>query len=198
MMYNVNVINLFQPVLDDSTPPKDRSYLERAQFLTASSHRELRRLLALQEARHCWGTAIAIVLHPITVASVGSLDEISRVFSNPRDAEKSEAFQGLLVCLRALTAVASYTFYAQPLFRLVTEKCQALGLQLPEDLHAALDQYTSEEWTRNAANVVSSQYIADMRRTRTDSESARMDSIISAWEGMSINEAQAKGKARSG
>jgi hypothetical protein len=198
MMYNVNVINLFQPVLDDSTPPKDRSYLERAQFLTASSHRELRRLLALQEARHCWGTAIAIVLHPITVASVGSLDEISRVFSNPRDAEKSEAFQGLLVCLRALTAVASYTFYAQPLFRLVTEKCQALGLQLPEDLHAALDQYTSEEWTRNAANVVSSQYIADMRRTRTDSESARMDSIISAWEGMSIDEAQAKGKARSG
>jgi hypothetical protein len=198
MMYHINIINLFQPILDQSTPSRDRSYLERAQFLTSTSHREIRRLLLLQEKRHCWGTAIAIVLHPITVSGVGSLDEISRVFSNPRDAEKSEPYHGLLVCLRALTAVASYNYYAQPLFRLLTEKCQALGLQLPEDLDAALDQYTSEEWTRNAANVVSSQYIADMRRTRTDSESVRMDSIVSAWEGMTIDEAQAKGKARLG
>jgi hypothetical protein len=198
MMYHINIINLFQPILDQNSPPRDRSYLDRAHFLTATSQREIRRLLTLQEKRHCWGTAIAIVLHPITVAGVGSLDEISRIYSNPRDAEQSEPYQGLLVCLRALTAVASYTFYAQPLFRLLTEKCQALGLQLPEDLNVALDQYTSEEWTRNAANLVSSQYIVDTRRTRTDSESARMDSIISAWEGMSIDEAQAKGKARSG
>jgi hypothetical protein len=196
-MYHVNIIDLFQSILDPSASSQNRSYLHRAQFLTSTSQRELRRLLALQELRHCWGTAITIVLHPITVAGVGSLDEISQVYSNPRDAEKSEAYRGLLVCLRALTALASYSYYAQPLFRLLTQKCQTIGLELPDDLHSALDQYTSEEWTRNAANLVSSQYIADMRRTRTDSESVRMDSIISAWEGMSIDE-QAKAKARSG
>jgi hypothetical protein len=188
MMYHVNIINLFQPILDHSASPHERSYLDRAQFLTSTSQRELRRLLTLQELRHCWGTAITIVLHPITVASVGSLDEISQVYTNPKDAVKSEPYQGLLVCLRALTALASYSFYAQPLFRLLTQKCQAMGLELPDDLHFALDQYTSEEWTRNAANLVSSQYIADTRRTRTDSESARMDAIIAAWEGMSIDE----------
>jgi hypothetical protein len=197
-MYHVNIINLFQPVLDHGISSQNHdSYLDRARSVTSTSLFELRRLLGIHEFRHCWGTAITIVLHPITVASMGSLDEISHTYPNPADAEKSEPYHGLLVCLRALCALSSFSYYAQPLFRLLTQKCQALGLQLPDDVQCALDNYTTEEWIRNAANLVSSQYIVDMRQTMTNSESARMDSIISEWEGLSLDE-RGRGKARLG
>jgi hypothetical protein len=189
MIYHVNIINLFHPVIDLGVSiHHDHPYVNRARSLTSNSLMELRRLLALQELRHCWGTSIGLVLHPITVASVGSLDEIAQSYQNPRDAERSEPYRGLLVCLRALTALASYSFYAQPLFRLLTQKCQAMDLQLPDDLQNALDHYTSEEWTKHAASLVSSQYIADTRKTTTDSESARMDSVISTWEGLNLDD----------
>lgn len=189
MIYHVNIINLFHPVIDLGVSNRhDHPYVNRARSLTSNSLMELRRLLALQELRHCWGTAIGLVLHPITVASVGSLDEIAQSYQNPRDGERSEPYRGLLVCLRALTALASYCFYAQPLFRLLTQKCQAMELQLPDDLQNALDYYTSAEWTRNAANLVSSQYIADTRKTTTDAESARMDSVISTWECLNLDD----------
>jgi hypothetical protein len=198
MMYHVNIINLFHPVLDHGISSQNHdSYLDRARSVTSTSLAELRRLLGLHELRHCWGTAITIVLHPITVASIGSLDEISKAYQSPREAESSEAYRGLLTCLRALCALSSFSYYAQPLLRLLTQKCQAIGLQLPDDVQSALDHYTSEEWTRNAASLVSSQYIVDMRQTTTNSESARMDSIISAWEGLGLDE-RGKGKARLG
>jgi hypothetical protein len=196
MMYHVNIINLFQPVLDHGISCHNHdSYLDRARSVTSTSLLELRRLLTLHERRHCWGTAILIVLHPITIASTGSLDEIAQAYPDRRDAERSEPYHGLLVCLRALWALSSFSYYAQPLFRLLTQKCQAIELQLPEDVQGVLDYYTSEEWTRNAANLVSSQYIVDTRKTTIDAESARMDSIISAWGGLSLDE-RGKDKVR--
>ncbi|KAH3912744.1 hypothetical protein HBH56_118810 [Parastagonospora nodorum] len=198
MMYHVNIINLFQPVLDHGISCHNHdSYLARARSVTSTSLLELRRLLTLHERRHCWGTAILIVLHPITVASLGSLDEIAQKYPDPRGAERSECYQGVLVCLRALCALSSFSYYAQPLLRQLTQKCQLMGLQLPDDVQSALDHYTSEEWTRNAANLVSSQYIVDTRKTTVDGEGARMDSIISAWGGLSLDE-RGKGKDRLG
>lgn len=193
-MHYVNIINLFQPILDHKYSSHNQNYYQtRARSITSASLMELRRLLTLQERCHCWGSAIAIVMHPVMVTGSGSLEEIERTFQNSREAQKSEVYQGVVVCLRALVALATFNYYAQPLFRLLTQKCQALGLSLPDDLQSALEAYTSEEWTRNAANLVSSQYIADTRKASADSESARMDSIISTWENLSLDE---KGKGR--
>lgn len=199
-MYHVDIINLFHPLLDTNSPVEQTtsSYRHRARSVKSSSLREIRRLLALQETRHGWMDAITLVLHPITVASFGSLDEISLANEESKSVplEESEPYLGLLTCLRALDSLSSYSYYAQPLFRLLTQKCQALDLQLPTEVQKTLDYYTSEEWTKNAALLVSSQYIADMRRTVADAESARMDAIISGWENLSLDEAsKGKGKA---
>jgi hypothetical protein len=193
MMYHVNIINLFQPVLNLAASfCRTVSYFDRARSATSASLSEIRRLLGIQEFRHCWGTAIALVLHPISVVSFGSLEEISRSCPSPvDDSVRSEAYQGLLICLRGLAALSSYAFYAQPLFRLLTQKCQAIGLELPEEVQSTLNHYTSEEWTRNAAHLISSQYIADTRKTSSNLDSARMDAIISTWEGLGLHE---KGK----
>ena len=198
-MYHVNIINLFHPLLDSSSSieyPRS-SYRHRARWTKQSSLKEIRRLLALQETRHGWVDAITLVLHPITVASVGNLEEISLSQEELKTVplESSEPYLGLLTCLRALDSLSSYSYYAQPLFRLLTQKCQAFGLQLPAEVQSTLRYYTSEEWTKTAALLVSSQYIADMHKTATDIESVRMDAIISGWENLSFDEA-GKGKAR--
>jgi hypothetical protein len=196
MMYHVNIINLFQPFFGlHHLTNKTVSYLDRARAVTTTSLHALRRLLALQESRHGWASTITLVLHPLSVTSFGSLDEIAQSYSDPQDAQASEPYQGLLACFRALSMLCSYSFYAQPLFRLLMQKCQAMGLQLPVEVQSTLDYYTSEEWTRNAANLVSSQYIADTRKPATDVDSARMDAIISAWEGLRFEE-RGKGKGR--
>lgn len=198
-MHHVNVINLFQPILDYHYSSHSQSYyFNRARSITSASLLELRRLLTLQERRHCWGSAIAIVMHPVMVAGSGSLEEIERTFQNSRDAQQSEVYQGVVVCLRALVALATFNYYAQALFRLLTQKCQVLGLSLPDDLQSALEAYTSEEWTRHAASVVSSQYIADTHKSFADSAGARMDSIISTWENLSLDDKGGKGKAKAG
>jgi hypothetical protein len=190
MLYYVNIINLFQPILNFAISLKEYvPYYDRARSITSASLNELRQLLAIQELRHCWGAAITLVLHPISVTSFGSLEELSRSYPSPiSDAARTEAHEGLMTCLRGLAALSSYNYYAQPLLRLLTQKCQAIGLNLPEEIQHTLDNYTSKEWTRNAAHLVSSQYIADMRKTAPDLESARMDAIISTWEGMSLEE----------
>lgn len=61
------------------------------------------------------------------------------------------------------------------------------------EVHSIVDYYTSEEWTKNAATLVSSQYIADMRKKDADAESATMDAIISSWEELQLEEG-VKGK----
>ncbi|KAF2826881.1 hypothetical protein CC86DRAFT_406123 [Ophiobolus disseminans] len=178
MMYHVNIVNLFQPFLALKIPCI--AYFDRVRSVTSTALFNLRRLLALQESRNGWSNTITLILHPLVIASFGSLDEISQA---PSDAESSEQYQGLLVCLRALAALCSYNYYAQPLFRLLTQKCVALNLSIPGEVQDALDYYTSEEWTKSAKSLVSSQYIADMRK---DAERKRMDAVIEAWDGLSI------------
>jgi hypothetical protein len=196
MIYHANVINLFQRLLNHGVPAGPvKSCRDHAQRITFTSLKEIRRLLALQELRYGWASSIGLVLHPLSVASFGSLEEISQTYPDVTDVEQSEPYQGLLVCLRALASLSSYNFYAQPLFRLLTQKCQAMDLPLPIELQSTVDHYTSEEWTRYVASVVSSQYIADISKSAPDTESARMDAIISAWEGLTLDE-YAKGKER--
>ncbi|CAO2647272.1 Nn.00g081940.m01.CDS01 [Neocucurbitaria sp. VM-36] len=194
MMYQVDIINLFRPVLDaERSLEQTDSYRDHARSVTFASLREIRRLLALQETRHGWSNSITLILHPITVASFGSLDQISVDFLGPIPIEETEPYQGLLVCLRGLGNISSYSYYAQPLFRLLTQKCQTLGVQLPIEIQNTLEYYKSEEWTKNAANLVSSQYIAHMGKTVTEAESVTMDAIISSWEELSLDETTAAG-----
>ncbi|KAH8731934.1 hypothetical protein GQ44DRAFT_766978 [Phaeosphaeriaceae sp. PMI808] len=189
MMYHVNIINLFQPFFSANTsttlptPSSDHARLE-----TSASLKEIRWLLALHEVRHGWTDAIGLVLHPLSVTSFGSLDEIAQAYPKATDAERSEPYQGLLVCLRALGALSRYNFYAQPLFRLLTQKCQGMELHMPTELQIIMNDYTSDEWTRRATSLISSQYIADIRKTISHVSSARMDAIISDWDTLSLDD----------
>ncbi|KAF2851922.1 hypothetical protein T440DRAFT_516896 [Plenodomus tracheiphilus IPT5] len=190
MMYHVNIINIFQTTLHgEATTQQSENYYDHARIATLASLKEIHRLLALQQTRHGWVDSITFVLHPITIASFGTLDEISRADMDPRSTsfDSSELYQGLRTCLRALASLTSYSYYAQPLFRLLTQKCQTLGIRLPSEVQATLDSYMTEEWTRNAASLVSSQYIADTHSHETDAENARMDAIISGWEALSLD-----------
>jgi hypothetical protein len=196
MLYNVNILSVFQPFLDRKTPPpqenEDDYYRERARTLSSASLRELRRLITLHETHHGWANAITLVIHAVTVASFGTLDELSAHRLDAIPASKMEAYQGLLTCLRALSVLLSYSYYAQPLFRLLTQKCQEMGMQLPVEVQGALDFCMSEEWTRNAASLVSSQYIVGTRKAATDADRCRMDAIISEWERLKVDDPQPK------
>ncbi|KAI8933110.1 hypothetical protein NX059_009753 [Plenodomus lindquistii] len=190
MMYHVNIVNIFQAILNsDAATRQAGPYYDHARSVTLASLKEIHRLLALQQIRHGWYDSITLVLHPITIASFGTLEEISRANIDPKSAslDSSELYQGLRTCLRALASLTSYSYYAQPLFRLLTQKCQTLGIRLPSEVQATLDSYMTEEWTRNAVELVSSQYIADTHSIATDSTSARMDAIISGWEALSLD-----------
>jgi hypothetical protein len=73
MIYNVNILSVFQPFLDRKAPPqKDNYYHERARTLSSASLRELRRLITLHETHHGWANAITLVIHAVTVASFGA------------------------------------------------------------------------------------------------------------------------------
>jgi hypothetical protein len=198
LQYNVNIVKLFQPVLNRKISSGYHApYVDRAKSVISTSLREMRRLVALHDTHHGWSNAITFVLQGITVASVGTLDEMSDSNQNLPQSDHDEQYRGLITCLRALTVLLSYSYYAQPLFRLLTQKCRALGVQLPIEVQGALDYCTSEDWTKKAAELVSSQYIAD---TRTIAESSTMDAVISSWEDFTLEDKQAwatrKGKKR--
>lgn len=201
MQNNVNVIKLFRPVLDrEAATATAKSYIDRARSVISASLREIRRLVTLHDTHHGWSNAITFVMHGITVASFGTLDEMAHNKPLLSYTQDNERYQGLITCLRALTVLLSYSYYAQPIFRLITQKCAALGVQVPTEVQAALDYCTSEEWTKKAAERVSSQYIADTRSVEHDTETMRMDAVISRWEGLSLEEKQSlalrKGKER--
>lgn len=201
MQYNVNVVKLFRPILDrETTTEPTKSYIDRARSVISASLREIRRLVALHDTHHGWSNAITFVIHGITVASFGTLDEITHDRPLLSYTQSNERYQGLIICLRALTVLLSYSYYAQPIFRLITQKCAALGVKLPAEVQGALDYCTSEEWTKKAAEWISSQYIADTRSVEQDTETMRMDAVISRWEGLTLEEKQAlashKGKER--
>lgn len=198
MLYHVDIINLYRSVLRvDPTTDWARAQLDHARNIASTSLRALLRLLKIQERAHGWTDAITLVLHPITVASFGIVEEIHALNCSSISliAPDDETHLGLLTCLRALEQLSNYSYYAQPLFRLLVQKCQSLGLQMPAGIQRSLAYYTSEEWTKEASLLVSSQYIADIRTEACSAESARMDAVISTWERLSFDEA-GKGKAR--
>lgn len=201
MQYNVNIVKLFRPVLDrESSSAQDAPYIDHARSVISSSLREIRRLVLLHDTHHGWSNAITFVMHGITVASFGTLDEMAHDKSDLSRPATDERYQGLVTCLRALTVLLSYSYYAQPVFRLLTQKCVALGVRLPAEVQGALDYCTSEEWTKKAAELVSSQFIADTRPVAKDTETMRMDAVISRWENLSLEDKQAwtlsKGKEK--
>lgn len=188
LMYHATIIRLVQPFLTrGKSTERIVSYQGRAREAASQSMRELRHLLSLHEARHGWSNAILLVLHPITITSFASLEEIALETRSNQSQDANEAYQGLLTCLRALSSLSYFCFYAQPLFRLLTQTCQSLEIRLPRDVIDTLEWYRSDDWTKNAATLVSSQYVADMRKLVTDIENERMDSVISRWDALAID-----------
>ncbi|KAJ4293412.1 hypothetical protein N0V90_008695 [Kalmusia sp. IMI 367209] len=189
MQYYVSVIRLFQPFTNyESSHERIKSYRDQAFLRTSAATKELRQLIFRHDTLHGWAATITIVLHPIVVTVFGSIDEISRQPHPISYSDTNEAYRGLLTCLNALSTIATYNFYAQPLFRLLTQSCQGLAIPLPDQLVSVSDRFKSEEWTKNAASMVSSQYIADMRKVATGMENARMDSIVSQWDAMTLKD----------
>ncbi|KAF2788826.1 hypothetical protein K505DRAFT_254615 [Melanomma pulvis-pyrius CBS 109.77] len=185
MQYNVSITRLFQPFLDQgSSLERVKIYHNRARSIFSTSMKELRRLLVLHEVHHGWSSTIPYVLHPIMVTGFGSLDEIALEDRSRLPPEQSEPYQGLLTCFHALSTLSSFVFYAQPLYRLLTQACETLDIRLPPEVTSTLGYYRSEEWTKNAANVVSSQYVADTRV----SENVRMDVVVSQWDALTIGD----------
>lgn len=199
MMYQIDVINLHRPILYNK-PRKNWSdgQLNRARSIISSSLKTLRRYLVFHEQRHGWDSAITFVLYPITVASFGSLEEMAASEEvGAAWGEGSEPYLGLLTCLRALEQMSSYSYFAQPLLRLLVQRCQSIGLPVPTEIQRRLEGYTNEEWSKEASLLVGNQYVAEMRRAAWEAESARMEAIILSWEGV-LREGTGKGKGRDG
>lgn len=189
MQYYAAVIRLFQPFTNyTSSNERINSYRSQALSRTATAAKELRQLIFVHDATHGWAATITIILHPLTVSIFGSLDEIAGQENPIYVKETNEPYRGLLTCLHALSIITTYNFYAQSLFRLSTQSCQALAISLPAEITNVLDRFQSDEWTKTAASMVSSQYIADMRKTASGVENARMDTIISRWDALTIKE----------
>jgi hypothetical protein len=189
MMHYASNIRLVQPfLLRDKFLSRVQSYHARAHSIFATSLKHLRRLLTLHEVCHGWTNAIAYVLHPIMVTGFGSLDEIISANLSHMALEMSEPYLGLLTCLRALSAISNFIYYAQPLFRLLTQACQAADMKLPSEVLRAEKQYQSEEWTRSAKGLVSSRYVADMSSAVKEMESRRLDTVIAQWDALTISE----------
>lgn len=189
MIHHVGNIRLVHPFLKlDSSSESVRTYHERAYAIYSSSMRDLYHLLEVQETRYGWTQSVVFMLHPITIASWGCLDELARQTSPNFSLESDIPYRTLLICLRALSGLSSYIFYAQPLFRLIFQTCQTLRIRLPAEIMSAVDRYQSKEWTINAASMVSSQYVADMHSSATDIEDRRMDTVIARWEALTIGD----------
>ena len=142
LMYHATIIRLVQPFLTrGNSMERVISYQSRAREVASQSMRELRYLLSLHEACHGWSNAILLVLHPITITSFASLEEIALETRSNQFRDANEVYQGLLTCLRALSSLSYFCFYAQPLFRLLTQTCQSLEIQLPRDVIETLEWY---------------------------------------------------------
>ncbi|KAF1954077.1 hypothetical protein CC80DRAFT_536957 [Byssothecium circinans] len=196
MMHHIALIRLFQPFLNcESTIDRIQAYRDQASSNTSIAVRELRRLIYLQDLRHGWTNTIPLVLEPLVIASFCSLEGAALHGHSHIAGDTNESYQGLLICLRAVCTIGTYVFYAQVLFRLLTQSCQKLHIPLPPDIANELHLYQSEEWTNNAASTVSSQYIADLRKTMSGAENARMDAIVKQWKAMSLKEVKKEGNA---
>jgi len=189
MQYYVAIIRLFQPFTNyESSNERISSYRDQAILRTSVATKELRQLIFLQDVSHGWAATITIILHPLVIAIFGSLDEIAGQENPVFVKETNEPYRGLLTCLHAMSVITTYNFYAQSLFRLTTQSCQGLDIPLPIEITSVLDRFQSDEWTRTAASMVSSLYVADMRKIASGIENARMDTIISRWDALTIKE----------
>lgn len=191
MTFHCSIILLVQPFLGRNSPIEPPTPCHhRAQSIISASLRELRHLITLHDRYHGWDNAIPFVLHSISITGFGSLDEISTLNPTPTHLalEASEPYFGLLTCIRALRDISKFIYYAQPLFRLLTQASQAMDVRLPDEIMQAFKEYTSEEWTKFASCMVSSQYVADMRNAVTDLEKRRMDDIIAQWGALTLRE----------
>jgi hypothetical protein len=63
-----------------------------------------------------------------------------------------------------------------------------MDVRLPGEVMETLGNFMSEEWTRMASSMVSSQYVADMRNAASDLEKRRMDMIVAQWEALTIED----------
>ena len=183
------VLRLFRPLVkhENSDEPL-RSYGEHVRTRVNTAMAELRQLISLYEDHVGWKSTIAMILHPIFVFAFTSLEELSEQEHASFLPESNPHYQGLLMCLKALSTISTYTFYAQLLFRLLASSCQSLNVPLPMEIMGVVARFQSDEWTKNAANMVSSMYIVDLRRAATDHETTRMDSIISGWNALTIKD----------
>ncbi|KAF2744922.1 hypothetical protein M011DRAFT_407366 [Sporormia fimetaria CBS 119925] len=163
-----------------------------------SALKSLRRLLTLQEVCIGWDSTVPYIMHPIMVTAFGCLDEIHTAQLSHLSLEMHESYLGLLTCLRGLDAISKYIYYAQILFRLLTQACQSLAIRLPAEAMGTLEKYRSEEWTRLARDRVSSRYVADMRNVVQGMEMLRMDAVVAQWEGLSLEEKGDEGRGRGG
>jgi len=187
MQHNVSITRIFQPFLDPkSSLERVKTYHSRARSCFSASMKELRRLLILQEVHHGWSHAFALVLHPIMVTGFGSLDEIALEHRSGFSYEHNEPYQGLLTCFHALNTMSNFIYVAQPLYRILTQACETLDIRLPFEVTSTLGYYRSEEWTKNAASLVRSQYIADKRKTVKDPESLSIDVVVSQWDALTL------------
>ena len=142
LMYHATIVRLVQPFLTrGNTSERVTSYQGRAREVASQSMRELRYHLSLHESCHGWSNAILLVLHPITITSFASLEEIALESRSNQLHDANEAYQGLLTCLRALSSLSYFCYYAQPLFRLLTQTCVSLDIQLPRDVIDTLEWY---------------------------------------------------------
>jgi hypothetical protein len=189
MQYYASIIRLFQPFTHyESSNERISSYRDQALLRTSAANKELRKLILLNDSHHGWAATITIILHPLVISVFGCLDEIAGQSHPVFVPDTNEAYRCLLTCLYGLSVITTYNFYSQSLFRLATQSCSALGIPLPIEMTTIMDRFQSDEWTKEAASMVSSQYIADMRRAASGMENARMDTIISRWDALTIKD----------
>ena len=189
MQYYVSIIRLFQPFIHyESSNERISSYRDQALSRTSAATKELRQLIFLHDTHHGWTATILIVLHPLTISIFGALDEIATQTNPVFTPDANEIYKGLLTCLHGLSVITTYNFYSQSLFRLAMQSCKALDIPLPAEITMVLDRFQSDEWTKTAVNMVSSQYIADMRKTTSGAGNASMDTIVSRWDAMTIKD----------
>ena len=197
MAYNTYVIRMVQPFLDRTTSlERVLSYRSRARTMTNAALKELRDMIRLQAANQGWKENIGYNLHPLMVAGFGTLDEITAQDAPaslaPGSLQASEQYDGLVLCLRAISLLADGIYYAQAFFRHLAQASLSAGIQLPDEIHSVLNAFQSDEWTRFAASFVSSQYVPEIRVPAGDVDGESLEEVVLRWEQLGIAEERAK------
>jgi hypothetical protein len=193
MQFNVAVIRLIRFYFMHDPSDDSQPHRRKARRLVATSTQKLRSLLSLHDIVHGWNLTIGYVLDPIVVACHFALDELaasdapskpvsssgSQPFKTPLTS--NEAYMSLQTCLRALRGLSDFVFYAQPLFRVMGQICDRLGIEMPAVYADRVGEYRSSEWTNRACGVLASQYVAELWERERGWEDARLDKVVLQW-----------------